>query len=71
MGNISAMVYETFSYDSSPFDVVLNCALPQTTLRILRNRIDPALEGLRLAWLFYAVLVAWASGGLHGSGQDP
>lgn len=65
------MAYETFSYGSSPFDVVSNCALPQTTWRILRNRTDPALEGLRLAWLFYAVLVAWTSGGLHGSGQGP
>lgn len=65
------MVHETFSYGSSPCDVVSNYALPQTTLRILHNNADPALEGLRLAWLFYAVLIAWASGGPHGFGRDP
>lgn len=65
------MVHNTFSYDSSPCDVVSNYALPQTISRILHNNIDLALEGLPLVWLFYAVLIAWASGGLHGFDRDP
>lgn len=65
------MVHDTFSYDSSLGDVVSNYALPQTISRILHNNIDLALEGLPLAWLFYAVLIAWVSGGLHGFDRDP